>query len=610
MKRTLRPLSRLPFDNRSLRELPVDTSFQPSQRDVPNAIFALVDPTPLENPHLIAYSQDVAENLLEVDLESEPKEKVSAILAGNDKTFGRPAAHCYCGHQFGVFAGQLGDGATMYIGETVNSKAERWEIQFKGAGLTPFSRQADGRKVLRSSIREFLCSEHLHALGIPTTRALSICTSDSRVVRDILYDGHPRLERCTVIIRVAETFIRFGSFEISKPTDAMSGRSGPNFRVKNTQIVKQLCDYVMKYFYPQCNSNVEAFLLEVTRRTAHLVALWQTVGFCHGVLNTDNMSILGKTLDYGPFGFMERFDPHFVCNRSDDQGRYAYSEQPSVCVWNCLKLLEALAMSGGNIVSPPIQPLANKIRDLFLGEYENTYRERMREKLGLDFKRETIQTKDEDDLYKSLFETMNSTAADFTQIFRALGKISSDKLTKDDFTQYIKPCLGNVSALQNVSRPRYDPRQMRMLMELLDKGKADEIKEATGLTSEDIHIEMERINRFTGYSSWSEQEKTSSDERLWIIWFETFSKFPKLPLEERSQRMNRVNPRFVLRNHVAQRAIEDAERGRFEELNKLLQLCVNPYSDDDSKFVNEKDGFRYDAPSEDLSEMCAVSCSS
>ena len=229
----------------------------------------------------------------------------------------------------GHFSGQLGDGATMYLGEIITSKNERVEIQFKGAGQTPYSRRADGRKVLRSSIREFLCSEANHYLGVPTTRAGTIVTSDTKVERDIFYDGNAIQERATIITRLAHSFIRFGSFEIAKGTDSITGRKGPS--AGKHAIVQQLLDYVVNTFYADVTANCStpeekylAFFRELTRRTAVMVARWQTVGFCHGVMNTDNMSILGITIDYGPYGYMEAFDPEYICNGSDNEGRYRY----------------------------------------------------------------------------------------------------------------------------------------------------------------------------------------------------------------------------------------------------------------------------------------------
>jgi uncharacterized protein YdiU (UPF0061 family) len=232
------------------------------------------------------------------------------------------AAHCYCGHQFGSFAGQLGDGAAIYLGEVLASSGRRWEIQLKGAGRTPYSRTADGRKVLRSSLREFLCSEAMHALRVPTTRAGSCLVSDSTVMRDIHYDGRPRAERCAVVLRIAHTFLRFGSFQICNARDPETGASGPS--PGRHDITAKLYDYVCETFYPEiCERNEadkqlrnEQAFEEIVRRTARLVALWQSYGFVHGVLNTDNMSIVGLTIDYGPYGFLDRYDPDFIFNAS------------------------------------------------------------------------------------------------------------------------------------------------------------------------------------------------------------------------------------------------------------------------------------------------------
>lgn len=254
----------------------------------------------------------------------------------------------FVGHQFGNFAGQLGDGAAMYLGEIISdmgydqsestpavpaseSEAEnRWEVQLKGAGLTPYSRTADGRKVLRSSVREFLCSEAMHYLNIPTTRAGSVITSDSTVERDPFYDGNSIDERCTIVSRIAPNFFRFGSFEIFKSADAGRSRAGPS--AGNHELKKRLLDHILTY-YPSVRAAEQApseLLREVVKRTAELVAKWQAVGWVHGVLNTDNMSIVGVTIDYGPYGFMEHYDAEYVPNGSDNSGRYCYQAQPQV----------------------------------------------------------------------------------------------------------------------------------------------------------------------------------------------------------------------------------------------------------------------------------------
>ena len=298
---TMSSFARLTFDNKALSELPLDeTRLGGSRASVPGACFALVDPTPVDNPQLVCHSKEALE-LIGIAEEDVAHEDFVQFFSGNRLFEGSTsAAHCYCGHQFGYFSGQLGDGAAMYLGEVMNAEGERWELQLKGAGPTPFSRHSDGRKVLRSSIREFLCSEAMHHLGVPTTRAGACVTSDSRVVRDIFYNGNPIMERCTIVSRIAPTFLRFGSFEIFKPEDMQTGRSGPS--VGRKDILEKMLEYTIVTFFPDIGSSFEEdkhqcyldFYSEVVRRTAVMVAKWQCVGFCHGVLNTDNMSIVGK----------------------------------------------------------------------------------------------------------------------------------------------------------------------------------------------------------------------------------------------------------------------------------------------------------------------------
>jgi uncharacterized protein YdiU (UPF0061 family) len=320
-------MNHLTFDNRNLRLLPVDPDKKNYCRSTPNAIFSFVDPTPVKNPMLIAYSKSALELL---GLTAQNEDQIVQYLSGNNKIPGSlTAAHCYCGHQFGSFAGQLGDGAAISLGEVLvrdpsNDTTKRWELQLKGAGLTPYSRNADGRKVLRSSVREFLCSEAMHYLNVPTTRAGSCVTSDSTVERDPFYDGHVVNERSTVVSRISENFFRFGSFEIFKPKGPASyDRAGPS--AGNQELKEKLFHQLLLYF-PEITEGKEVieasslnrlaslYFREIVKRTATLVAKWQAVGFVHGVLNTDNMSIMGVTIDYGPYGFMEQFDPNFVPN--------------------------------------------------------------------------------------------------------------------------------------------------------------------------------------------------------------------------------------------------------------------------------------------------------
>lgn len=281
-----------------------------------SAFYAPVAPMPLSNPYWVGQSAEVAQLLgFPPDWQNDPD--ALPAFTGNRLLDGtQTLASVYSGHQFGHWAGQLGDGRAILLGELKGQ-----EIQLKGAGATPFSRRGDGRAVLRSSIREFLGSEAMHALGIPTTRALCITGSDDSVYRE-------RVETAAVVTRTAPSFIRFGHFEHFSHHD-LHGE------------LRQLTDYVMNRYYPECDS-VADFLRAVVERSAQMVAQWQAVGFCHGVLNTDNMSILGLTLDYGPFQFMDGFNPHHICNHSDTQGRYAFARQPQVVYWNLYALAQAL----------------------------------------------------------------------------------------------------------------------------------------------------------------------------------------------------------------------------------------------------------------------------
>jgi serine/tyrosine/threonine adenylyltransferase len=290
-----------------------------------SAFFTALQPQPLPAPYWVGRSRAMARELGLSDAWMESSEALQ-VLTGNASLPGsQPLASVYSGHQFGQWAGQLGDGRAILLGELTAPGGQNWEIQLKGAGLTPYSRMGDGRAVLRSSIREFLCSEAMHALGIPTTRALCVTGSDQPVRRE-------ELETAAVVTRCAPSFIRFGHFE--------------HFSYNNLHTeLKALADYVITRYYPACQqaANPYAALLQaVSERTAIMVAQWQAVGFCHGVMNTDNMSILGLTIDYGPFQFLDVFDPTHICNHSDEQGRYSYNRQPNIAYWNLFCLGQAL----------------------------------------------------------------------------------------------------------------------------------------------------------------------------------------------------------------------------------------------------------------------------
>ncbi|XP_033732941.1 protein adenylyltransferase SelO, mitochondrial-like isoform X2 [Pecten maximus] len=582
-------LETLNFDNLVLRSLPIDTESEIFTRQVSGACFSKMKLSPVENPTLVCHSSS-ALSLLDLK-ETEVHEKnFCEYFAGNKLIPGsEPAAHCYCGHQFGYFSGQLGDGAAMYLGEVVNKKGERWEIQLKGSGLTPYSRTADGRKVLRSTIREFLCSEAIFNLGIPTTRAGSCVTSDSRVLRDIFYDGHPIHERCTIVLRIAPTFLRFGSFEIFKPMDPETGRKGPS--VDRTDILIQMLDYTIKTFYTEIWDKFKEdkqklyleFFREVVRRTARLVADWQCVGWCHGVLNTDNMSICGVTIDYGPYGFMDRYDPDFICNASDDGGRYTYQKQPEICKWNCQKLAEAIKEA---------IPLSETEKELgiFDEEFSRHYTQKMRRKLGL------LNTDLPEDglLVEKFMETMKMTGADFTNCFRCLSRLplpgSSDyDSAVTEVTEYILSQCATVEELKTSYKPTMDPRQLQMFMMLMQTNPG--ILNALGRGFSAFVKEIEKMEKAKELQDMTQISKTDEDRKLWTEWFLQYTERLKLEAKDcsdlenasklRSQVMNSVNPRFILRNYIAENAIRAAEKGDYSEVQRVLKLLENPFSEAD-----------------------------
>jgi uncharacterized protein YdiU (UPF0061 family) len=328
-------LDALPFDDRFTAALPADPETGTRRRQVHGAAYSRVDPTPVASPRTLAWSPEVAE-LLGLDPAVCRSDDFAAVFGGNRVPAGaQPYALCYGGHQFGSWAGQLGDGRAIALGEVLDRDGGHQTLQLKGAGPTPYSRSADGRAVLRSSIRELLCSEAMHHLGVPTTRALSLVTTGDDVVRDVLYDGHPRPEPGAVVCRVAPSFTRFGSFELP----ASRGDVGLLRALVETTIATDFPHLATGPFADQ----VAALFREVCDRTADLVVHWMRVGFVHGVLNTDNMSILGLTIDYGPYGWLEDFDPGWTPNTTDaGTRRYRYGAQPQVVQWNLLQLANAL----------------------------------------------------------------------------------------------------------------------------------------------------------------------------------------------------------------------------------------------------------------------------
>jgi serine/tyrosine/threonine adenylyltransferase len=327
-------LTELRFDNRYVAELPGDAEDSPRTRQVHGALYSWARPTPVAAPRLLAWSPQVAA-ALGLSAASVESEDFAQVFGGNRIWTGmQPWASNYGGHQFGHWAGQLGDGRAISLGEVIGADGSRHELQLKGAGKTPYSRHADGRAVLRSSLREFVCSEAMHALGVPTTRALSLVVSGDEVVRDMFYNGNARAEPGAIVCRVAPSFIRFGHFEL------------PASR-KDPELLAKLVDFTLARDYPQLTGNPERqradWFIEVCERTARLIAQWMRVGFVHGVMNTDNLSILGLTIDYGPYGWLEPYDPEWTPNTTDFEGRrYAYGRQPEIGQWNLSALAGAL----------------------------------------------------------------------------------------------------------------------------------------------------------------------------------------------------------------------------------------------------------------------------
>lgn len=482
-------------------------SFDNSYARLPETFYARLNPTPFSEPSYLVSFNPAAAELINLDPEQATRPEFAALFGGSMLAPGmEPLAMLYSGHQFGVYVPQLGDGRAILLGEVRNERGEKWDLHLKGAGLTPFSREGDGRAVLRSTIREYLCSEAMHGLGIPTTRGLCIVGSDHQVYRE-------QIETGAMLVRMAPSHVRFGSFEILY------------YRKQHDQL-KVLADYVIAQHYPHlvdASDRYVRFFSEVVERTARLIAQWQAVGWTHGVMNTDNMSILGITLDYGPFGFIDDYDPGFICNHSDHNGRYAFNQQPYIGLWNLSCLAQALL------------PLAQKedlkaALDRYTPFCEGRYMELMRAKFGL------IETKEEDaSLIQDLLALMQLHHVDYTSFFRRLGLFQT-----------------GTASLNEPLR--------------------------------DFFSDRESFNRWARrYENRLREEGSRDEERLTC--------------------MNRVNPKYVLRNYLAQTAIEKAQKKDFSEIDRLLALLHNPYSDQPGMDA-------YAVPPPNWGKHLSVSCSS
>lgn len=496
----------LTFDNSFIRELPADPLETNTRRQVQGACFSFVKPVKVPSPALLSYSPEVAD-LLEMTPQMCSSKKFTELFSGNALAAGmKPYAMCYGGHQFGNWAGQLGDGRAINLGEIVNSNSQRWVLQLKGAGPTPYSRSADGLAVLRSSVREYLCSEAMYHLGVPTTRALSLVTTGESVLRDMFYDGHPQNEPGAVVCRVSPSFLRFGNFEI------LAARG-------ETALLRQLLDYTIQTDFPHLGAPEEKtyvqWFAEVSRRTAEMINHWMRVGFVHGVMNTDNMSVLGLTIDYGPYGWVEDYDPSWTPNTTDAQGRrYCFGNQPHIAQWNLAQLANA------------IHPLINDQEALgdALDQYRRTFQQgwvdTMAAKMGLA----RFEPATDDGLANDLLGLLAAEETDMTIFFRNLAEL--DVSRDDHFTSPLDSPLHTAY---------YQPEKLG--------GQY-----------------LENMAQWLGkYRARLRQDGRSFDKK--------------------KAGMNSVNPKYVLRNYLAQLAIDKAEQGDNSLVNELLDVMRQPYDD-------------------------------
>ena len=502
------PLTSLRFDNRFTRLLPGDPLAENSRRQVFNSCYSRVAPVRPVAPQLVAYSPETAA-LIDLDAAACASPLFTRVFSGDLVLPGMdPHAACYGGHQFGNWAGQLGDGRAINLGETVNRRGEHWTLQLKGAGPTPYSRRADGLAVMRSSLREFLCSEAMHHLGVPTTRALSLILTGEMVERDMFYDGRPEEEPGAVVCRVAPSFLRFGNYELFAARGELD-------------VLRRLADFTIRTLFPHLGEPSPAvygqWFAEVCRTTAELMVHWLRVGFVHGVMNTDNLSILGLTIDYGPYGWLEDYDPLWTPNTTDAAGRrYCYGRQPTIAHWNLAQLANALHP----LIGDP-EPLEQGLTD-YSRWFEEGWQATMAAKLGLvAFQAETDTT-----LTQDLLALLPAVETDMTLFYRHLADIPAGNA--DD---RIAPAELAAPLMAAFYRPeQLTPTYLEQLADWLDRYR----------------------------------------QRL---------RHDGLVDAERKQRMHAVNPKYVLRNYLAQLAIDDIGAGDFSLTSELLDVLRHPYDE-------------------------------
>lgn len=516
-KRTLSQFPNLPLDN--------------SYSRLPEHFYHRVDPTPLKAPVLISLNMDVAQQL-GIDPDSLSPEQLALYFGGHQNLPGsNPLAMKYTGHQFGVYNPQLGDGRGLLLGELIAPDQRRWDLHLKGSGKTHYSRFGDGRAVLRSSIREYLISAAMQGLGIPTTQALCVVGSEEKAMRD----GMP--EPCATLLRVTECHIRFGHFEHF-------------YHSQRYDDLRQLSDYCLERYFPEYQAHPNpplAMLEEVIRRSAYLVAQWQAYGFVHGVMNTDNMSLIGETFDYGPYQFMDEYKPHTISNHSDHQGRYAFQHQPDVMGWNLFRLAQCfvpLVADDGMEAKKQLEEALDRYHVL----YNHYYYHKISQRLGLDnqadqpheqhnaLKTAPETRREQQSLIDDLMALLASQQADMTLFFRLLSE-------------------------QAISQ------QHQTLQQITPRPQAFE----------------HWLNRY--HQHLTELSLTTRQE------------------EQRQQRMKQINPVYLLRNYMAQDIIEATEKGDFTLINQLLPILMQP-------FIYHKQLAQYAGPAPDWAAGICLTCSS
>ncbi|MDB0061211.1 YdiU family protein [Flavobacteriaceae bacterium] len=477
-------------------QLPADPNLENTRREVLEAVYSFVRPIKTSNPTLLHVSDEMQHTLDFSNEDIQSREFLEFVTGNSVLKNSKPFAMCYAGHQFGNWAGQLGDGRAINLGEIKD-----WAVQLKGSGPTPYSRTADGLAVLRSSVREYLCSEAMHHLGVPSTRALSLSLTGDKVLRDVMYNGNPAHEKGAIVSRVAKSFLRFGNFEI------FSSRND----IKNLKI---LTDYTIKSHFSHLGKPSKEvylqFFQEVSSKTLEMIIHWQRVGFVHGVMNTDNMSILGLTIDYGPYGWLEGFDFGWTPNTTDKQHkRYRYGNQPTIGLWNLYQLANALY--------PLIEEAAplEKILEGYKSNFEKKSQDMMRAKLGLTSDKET-----DINIIQSLENNLQATETDMTIFFRTLSSFKKEQPEKG--VELIQDAFYTLDTIKG---------------NVLNNWK----------------------QWFADYAKRLEDETTSA--------------------EERQQQMNKVNPKYVLRNYMAQLAIDKADKEDTSLLEEMYLLLKEPYSE-------------------------------